>query len=130
MPNSSQVDLIFAYRVVAGREALFEQYLKTVLPLTEAEEPYVLEYHLFRREDGIILQHERYADEQAIRDHLRVTAAGQKLWGDATELLDIRVVGPVSDAFLTEFTIPASAHFARFRSISRPQHHVPGTVAG
>jgi quinol monooxygenase YgiN len=114
-----QVDLYFAYRVKEGMDAVFEQYLAKVLPATEQQEPYVLEYHLFRNADGTVFQHERYADEQAIRDHLRVTADGQADWAAATELLDIRMVGPLSRAFLEEFSVPASAHFERFREVTR-----------
>jgi quinol monooxygenase YgiN len=119
MTGPQQVDLFFSYRVKEGEEALFEQYLAKVLPVTESQEPYVLEYHLFRNADGTVFQHERYADEAAIRDHLRVTADGQADWAAATELLEIRMVGPLSEAFLDEFSVPTSAQFQRFREVAR-----------
>ena len=114
-----QVDIFTTYRVKDGQEELFEQYLEKVLPVVENQEPYVLEYRLFRSPDGTVLQHERYDDEAAIRTHLQVTADGQADWASATELLDIRMVGPLSDSFLEEMGLSAPQHFERFRQVAR-----------
>jgi quinol monooxygenase YgiN len=117
---TKQVDLIFRYRVKDGEQERFEQYLEKVLPVTESQEPYVLEYHIFRQEDGTFLQHERYADEAAIYRHMQVTAEGQADWAAAADLLDLMAVGELSQGFWDAFDSPVVSKYRRFREASRP----------
>jgi quinol monooxygenase YgiN len=117
---TKQVDLIFRYRVKEDQRERFEQYLAKVVPVTESQEPYVLEYHIFRREDGTFLQHERYADEAAIHRHLEVTAEGQADWAAATELLDLMAVGELSQDFWDAYDSPLVSKYHRFREAARP----------
>lgn len=119
MSTSTRVDLLFTYRVNNGQEARFQDYLDLVPPLTEAQEPYVLEYELFRREDGTYLQHERYENETAIYKHLELTADGQKAWGEATELLSLDVIGDLSQKFWKSFDFPGVTSYQRFQAITR-----------
>jgi hypothetical protein len=117
-PTTDQIDVFFIYRVLD--QDLFEQYLATVLPVTEKDEPYVLEYTLARGVDGTILQHERHENEEAITRHLALTADGRKMWGESTELTDIRFVGPLSEKFRTENALgPIAAWWDRDQSINR-----------
>jgi quinol monooxygenase YgiN len=115
--DSAHIDLYFTYRVTDP--ARFEDYLAIVLPLTEAREPYVLHYSLARDEHGNVLQHERYENEAAIAQHLELTAEGQKAWGEATELTDIRFVGPLSDEFRRLYDTPQATWWAHDRSVRR-----------
>lgn len=119
MPTTDQIDFYFTYKV--RDQDLFEKYLAIVLPITETEEPYVLEYTLARSADGTILQHERYENEEAIARHLALTAEGQKMWGEATELIDIRFVGPLSEKFQTTNNAlgPIPSWWNRYQSIAR-----------
>jgi hypothetical protein len=118
MPTTDQIDFFFTYRVLD--QDLFEQYVATVLPVTEKEEPYVLEYTLARSADGTVLQHERYENEEAIARHLALTADGQKMWGESTELLDIRFVGPLSEKFRTENALgPIASWWNRYQAVAR-----------
>ena len=117
--STTQIDLLFRYRVKEGGESRFQEYLEKVPPLTEAEEPYVLEYEIFVQEDGIYLQHERYVDEEAINKHLTVTAEGQAAWGEATELLEISFLGDLSREFWERWKTPTATRYTRFRSITR-----------
>lgn len=120
MPTSTRVDLLFTYRIEDGQETRFQDYLGIVPPLTEASEPYVLEYELFRREDGTFLQHERYVDEDAMSKHLEVTAEGQKAWGEATELLTLDVIGEVSQNYRDSVVdLPGVTYYQRFQAITR-----------
>lgn len=114
---TTQIDLHFRYRV--NDEARFADYLAIVLPITEREEPYVLEYEIARDSDGIVLQHERYEDEAAIGKHLELTAEGQKAWGEAVELLDIRFVGELSNEFRTAYDSPQASWWTPFRTVTR-----------
>ena len=120
--STERVDLIFTYRVKNGMEERFEDYLAAVPRITEADEPYVLEYELFRRRDGSFLQHERYENETAIWKHLEVTADGQTAWGEATELLSLTVIGELSDRYWEQFDGwdgPDPVSYARFREVVR-----------
>lgn len=118
MPTPDQIDVFFTYRVLD--QDLFEKYVATVLPVTEKDEPYVLEYTLARGADGTILQHERYENEAAIARHLALTADGQKMWGESTELTNIRFVGPLSKKFRTENALgPMASWWDRYQSITR-----------
>lgn len=114
---TDRVDLIFRYRVTD--QARFDEYPAKVVPVTEAHEPYVLEYHLFRRDDGTMLQHERYENEAAVRRHMAVTAEGQADWAAATELLDLMAIGELSPAFWDDFDGPAVSKWSRFREAAR-----------
>lgn len=114
---TTAIDLHFSYRVTD--EDKFQRYVDAVLPVTERDEPYVLEYSLARDTDGVVLQHERYENEDAIRKHLEATATGQKLWGESTELIDIRFVGPLSDGFKKEFDSPVASWWTADKSIAR-----------
>jgi hypothetical protein len=117
---ADQIDVFFTYRITD--QDLFERYVATVLPVTEEEEPHVLEYTLARSADGsTILQHERYENEEAIARHLALTADGQRMWGGSTELTDIRFVGPVSEKFRVENAAlgPLASWWDRYQAISR-----------
>ncbi|MHA7178124.1 hypothetical protein ACX80D_15870 [Arthrobacter sp. Sr24] len=118
MPTAYQIDFYFTYKVID--QDLFEKYQAAVLPATETQEPYVLEYTLARGADGTILQHERYENEEAISRHLALTADGQKMWGESTELIDIRFVGPLSEKFRTENALgPIASWWDRYQSVTR-----------
>lgn len=119
MATSTRVDLLFTYRIKDGQEKRFQDYLDMVPPLTGTREPYVLEYELFRRPDGIFLQHERYEDEDAISKHLEVTAEGQKAWGEATELLSLDVIGDLSQKYWDGVDFPGVTSYQRFQTIAR-----------
>lgn len=114
---TARIDMYFRYRIID--DARYADYLAIVLPLTEREEPYVLEYEMARGADGIVLQHERYENEDAIVKHLQVTAEGQKAWGESTELLDIRFVGELSEKFRTEYDTPLASWWTHFRAVAR-----------
>lgn len=114
---TTQIDLHFRYRITD--EARFADYLAIVLPLTEHDEPYVLEYEIARDADGLVLQHERYQNEAAIAKHLEVTAEGQKAWGESTELLDIRFVGDLSEEFRATIDAPQATWWTPFRALQR-----------
>ncbi|MBU2667814.1 hypothetical protein KOI35_30315 [Actinoplanes bogorensis] len=117
MTARNQVDLIFKYRV--ADEARFAESQELIYPRTEADEPYLIEYQVFRQPDGVHLQHERYFDEDSIWRHLEVTAAGQQAWNEATELIEVNVIGPVGEKFREAFAGPAVFFYDRVREVVR-----------
>ena len=119
MPNTKQFDTIFRYRIKPGQEERFQSYLDKVLPVTEAQEPYVLEFELFRQEDGSFLQHEPYENEEAVAKHLELTAAGQADFHASVDLLEVRAIGEFTMSFWDEFAGPHFFRYSRFREIVR-----------
>lgn len=112
---TTTVDALFAYRVTD--EARFAEYTAKVFPLTEADEPYVLGYEIFRGDDGTFYQHERYADEAAIWKHMEVTAACQADFAASTEMISVTMLGDLSDKFRETFGVTTS--YTSFRRIAR-----------
>lgn len=119
MTAPAQVDLLFTYRVKPGEEERFAASQRSIYPITEGEEPYVLEYELFQREDGSYLQHERYFDEAAIQRHLDATAEGQALWNAAVDLDEVFVIGPVSQDFVDRVGGPHLHVLTRVSEVQR-----------
>ena len=118
MTSTTQIDLFFRYTV--KDEKRFQDYLDQAIPLTQ-DEPYVLEYHLFREADGTMFQHERYENEEAIGKHTTTTADAQAAFAEATEYIDFRAVGNLSDDFknlIGGMGLPAT-WWDRFVSVER-----------
>ncbi len=87
--------------------------------MTEADEPYMLEYEIYKNADGIYVQHEVYADGAALSKHFNLTAEGQADFAAATDLINLVALGdPPADWFDTH-QIPRSAAHSKFRSVAR-----------
>lgn len=119
MSKPGQVDLIFRYNVKPGEEQRFQAYLDKVFPVTEAQEPYVVEYQIFRQADGSYLQHERYESEEAVSRHLALTAEGQADFHASAEIIDVMAIGDLKQSFWTAFEGPYFTRYARFREVRR-----------
>ncbi|WP_432013578.1 putative quinol monooxygenase [Streptomyces cucumeris] len=116
---SDVVYSLFHYRVKPGMEDRFQDYLTKVLPVTEAQESYVLSYEIFQAPDGTYFQIERYENEEAVWKHLELTADGQKAWSEATELIQLTMVGDLTQRFRDQFLGGGGIDFKPFREISR-----------
>lgn len=115
--NDSAITLIFSYRVTD--EKRFQGYLEKVLPVTEADEPYMLAYEIYQNVDGVYTQREVYADGNALAKHFELTAEGQADFGAATEIISLMALGtPPADWFETH-QIPQNAAYAKFRAVAR-----------
>lgn len=115
--RDTAITLFFTYRV--HDEALFQSYLEKVLPVTEADEPYMLAYEIFRNDEGVYAQREVYADGEALAKHFTLTAEGQKDWAAATEMISFSALGaPPSEWFQTH-RLPSNVAFAPFRAVAR-----------
>ena len=109
--ENKTVDLIFAFTVQEKDQARYEQALAQQLAITK-NEPHVLSYEIFRQADGSYCQHERYADEAAIRLHMQNTAVPLKLWGEVTKITHMTALGPLSDEFKQEFGMDSYLPYA------------------
>ena len=113
--TSSTVDSIFHYRVTD--QARYQQYLDEVFPVTEGEEPYVLEYKIFRGSDGTMFQHERYENEDAVVKHMTRTASAQEDFAASTEFISLTMLGALSESIREAYGI--NTEFTPFRSVER-----------
>src|SRR5262249_13536219 len=104
--TNHQVDLVFRFRVKPGKEDVYQQAIDHILPVTEQHEPDVLAYDIFRDDEGVYAQHEQYVDEDAMFRHLELTAPGQQDWAESTEVLDVLVLGAVTERFWSQFGGP------------------------
>lgn len=111
----STIDALFGYRVTD--DARFQQYLDKVFPITEADEPYVLGYEIFRGSDGTYFQHEHYENEDAIWKHMEVTAAGQEDFAASTEMISVTMLGDLSEKFKETFGVETG--YTAFRQVAR-----------
>lgn len=122
MNNTSQtVDALFNYRVTDPTR--FQAYLDKVLPVTEADEPYVLGYEIFQGADGTYFQHEKYENEAAIARHMELTASGQADFAASTKMISVSMLGPVSDEFREQHGI--DTEFTPFKARRPITHHRP-----
>ncbi|MGO4249912.1 hypothetical protein AB4Y87_22135 [Paenarthrobacter sp. RAF54_2] len=105
MPSpDTAITLIFSYTV--HDKALFQSYLEKVLPVTEADEPYILAYEIFQNEEGVYTQREVYADGDALAKHFELTADGQVDFAAATEILSLIALGTPPAGWFETHQIP------------------------
>ncbi|WP_405427558.1 putative quinol monooxygenase [Streptomyces erythrochromogenes] len=102
-----------------GMEDRFQASMEKVLPVTEAREPYVLGYEIFQAPDGSYYQHEHYENEAAVWKHMELTADGQKDWAEATEMIQLTMVGNLTQEFRDTFLGGGGTEFRPFRRVSR-----------
>lgn len=100
--KNETVDLIFSFTVAEADQARYEQVLAQQLAITQ-NEPHVLSYEVFRQATGSYCQHERYANEAAIRLHMQHTADPLKVWAEVTTITHMTALGPLSEEFKQEF---------------------------
>jgi hypothetical protein len=118
MPTvDTAITLIFSYRV--SDEQRFQDYLDKVFPVTEADEPYMLEYEIYKNDDGVYTQHEVYLDGDALTKHFELTAEGQADWAAATEFINLVALGSPPEDWFATHNIPRNVAFAKFRSVAR-----------
>jgi quinol monooxygenase YgiN len=110
------VDLIFVFTVKPEDQARYEQTLAQQPAITK-NEPYVLGYEIFRRADGSYCQHERYADEAAVRMHVQSTAEQLKVWESITTVTELIALGPLSEEFAQQY--PMMKHFLPYAAVAR-----------
>jgi quinol monooxygenase YgiN len=118
---STEINNYFSYRIKPGMEERFQAYLDKVLPVTEAQEPYVLSYEIFQGSDGTYFQHERYENEDAVWKHMEVTASGQADFAASTEMISLVILGELSQKFRDTFgaDVDLGAEYLPFRQVAR-----------
>jgi quinol monooxygenase YgiN len=117
--TGGQIEFVVRYIVKAGEEDRYQRYLDVVMPVMEKREPFVLAYDIFRADDGSYLQHELYENEEAINRHVKAIAATLDDFTQSTEILDVRVLGPVSEQFWQAFAGPMTHAYSLHRNLKR-----------
>ncbi|MFI1358218.1 hypothetical protein ACH4TV_32255 [Streptomyces sp. NPDC020898] len=69
--------------------------------------------------DGTPDDGSRHENEEAVRKHMELTADGQKGWAEATEMIQLTMVGNLTQKFRDTFLGGAGTDFKPFRSVSR-----------
>jgi quinol monooxygenase YgiN len=104
--SNGTIDLFFRFRVKPGKQDQYQKAIDHIVSITEEQEPYVLAYEIYRDDDGVYAQHERYVDEDAMFRHLEVTATGQQDWAESTDVLEVFVLGDATERFWNQFGGP------------------------
>ena len=111
-----EVIFIFSFTVPAEKEDAYQKMLAETLDITKGEEGTLL-YEVFKDENGVYCQHERYADEAACLTHVQNTGAQLQQWFELTDVKQTIALGDLSDGFKEKFQL--QAHYRRFKHVER-----------
>jgi quinol monooxygenase YgiN len=114
---SNQIENLFHYRIKSGMEEQYQAYLDKVLPVTQAQEPYILAYEISRGSDGSYFQRELYENEEAVWKHMELTAEGQADFIASTEMIELVILGELSKKFRDTYSITTT--YTPFRHVTR-----------
>lgn len=95
---------IFQFKVAPENEAAYQKMLAETLEITKNEAG-TLMYEVFKDENGAYCQHERYANEAAIAQHVQNTHIQLQQWFELTEVQQIIALGNISDTFKEQFEL-------------------------
>lgn len=99
-----EVICVFSFTVKPENEEAYQKMLAETFAITKNESGTLL-YEVFKDENGIYCQHERYADENAVWTHVQNTSTQLQQWFELTEMEQIITLGTVSDTFKEQFQL-------------------------
>lgn len=101
--GNSKIDFFFKFKIKEGYEERYQELLKETLIITTEKDPGVEIYDVFKGENDIYCQHERYENEDALKFHCQNTMSQLGEWMQITENIQTVLIGKVSDEFLQNF---------------------------
>ncbi len=107
---------IFNFTVKEENQARYKQVLAEQLEITKTEVGTLI-YEIFKDEDGVYCQHERYTDEVACLAHVENTGIQLQEWMQLTEVKQTIVLGPVSDTFKEQFAL--KEHYSPYAKVNK-----------
>ncbi|WP_432013594.1 antibiotic biosynthesis monooxygenase [Streptomyces cucumeris] len=116
---SDIVYALFHYRVKPGKEELFESAVERIFSATEAGQPYVFICELYQAPDGSYYQVERYENEEAVWKHMEIGAEPEADWAEATEILQLTMLGNLTQKFRDHFLEGEGTKFKPVRAVKR-----------
>ncbi len=90
------LEFVFMYKVSPENQELYEEARKESFAIT-ATEPGVLTYDIYKSEEGVYAQRERYANEAALAAHMKNTEKSLAKWFQATEIQRVLTFGKISE---------------------------------
>jgi len=122
------IDIFVRYTLKAGQEEAYQTYLTSLEARMNVAGPGVLGYAVFQGHDGAYLQHERYVDEDAFNRHIMTISPLIERFNAVTQILNVRLVGELSDAFWATCGSANSHGFSLYRIIRRDDMANRGTA--
>lgn len=95
---------VFSFTVAPEKQERYEEIRKQQFEISKGEEGTLL-YEVFRDENGVYCQHERYASEEACMTHVQNTMELLQEWMQLTEMQQSITLGKVSDTFIDQFQL-------------------------
>lgn len=100
----NEVIFIFSFTIKPENQARYEEIRQQQFEVTKGEEGTLL-YEVFKDENGVYCQHERYANEAALITHVQNTGTQLQEWMQLTEVQQTITLGNVSDGVKEQFQL-------------------------
>ncbi len=107
---------IFSFTVKEENQARYEEVLAEQLAITKNESGTLI-YEIFKDENGVYCQHERYADEASCLTHVQNTGVQLQEWMELTKVKQTIALGPVSDTFKEQFAL--KEHYSHYAKVNK-----------
>jgi quinol monooxygenase YgiN len=95
---------VFSFTVTPENQARYDEVREEQFKITEGEEGTLL-YEVFKDENGVYCQHERYANEAAALVHVQNTQKQLEEWFQLVEMKQIISLGTLSDEYKKQFQL-------------------------
>lgn len=100
----NEVIFIFSFTVAPENQDRYDEVREQQFEITKNEKGTLL-YEVFKGENGVYCQHERYANEEACLIHVKNTEKQLQEWFQLTELKQIITLGQVSESYKKQFKL-------------------------
>lgn len=102
--NQKTIDFIFSFEVSSENQQRYDEVRQEQFAITKQEEGTLL-YEVFKDENGLYCQHERYADEAAALAHVQNTAKQLEEWFQLVNLKQVISLGKLSEEYKQQFQL-------------------------
>lgn len=100
----NEVVFIFSFAVPAENQKRYDEVREEQFAISKSEEGTLL-YEVFKDDNGVYCQHERYANEEAAWIHIKNTQAQLQEWFGLVELKQVISLGNLSDTYKEQFQL-------------------------
>lgn len=100
----NDISIIFTYTVADENLARYEEIRKQGLEVSESETG-TLMYEIYKDDNGLYCQHERFASEADFIIHAQNTAESTQEWYSLVEMKSVMALGNISDEFKQQFQL-------------------------
>jgi len=98
------IDFIFSFEVKPENQKRYDEVREEQFAITKNESGTLI-YEVFRDENGLYCQHERYADEAAAVLHVQNTSKQLQEWFQLVELKQTISLGELSEDYKKQFQL-------------------------